>query len=355
MVETTKVCYICDNPCEYNYTMETGKNYHNCPLCGKYVISDYTITRFKGYFDKHKIACYLYHNNLKNKSPEPPYIPIKSSEEKEEEYTITEKAVENWYPKTFQQKVDMILLALAQKNKTEGEPIILNNNEIISLFFLKYNKTNTPQSLFNIQNSEVVMKNPSSGFMSIENVPQEPPPQGKFYKNYFEQNNLLEIKETRSETECSIAITILPEGYKIIYGLQKECSYNEVFIAMSFDNDYENIRKTIIEAIRETGYTEKIMLEHQTNEWIMPEIFHLIEQSKFVIVDLTSHNLGAYYESGFAEGIGKEVIHICQEKIFKKKSHFDVKQKATVLWNTEKELKERLIKRIEATIGKAKK
>ena len=64
------------------------------------------------------------------------------------------------------------------------------------------------------------------------------------------------------------------------------------------------------------------------------------------------NNNGAYYEAGYAAGLGKEVIHICNDIKFREEGHFDIKQKSAVLWKTEDEIAELLFKRIEATIGK---
>ena len=71
------------------------------------------------------------------------------------------------------------------------------------------------------------------------------------------------------------------------------------------------------------------------------------------MVDVTVPNYGAYYEAGYAEALGKEVIICCREDIFKsdKKPHFDIAQKSLIIWEDEKDLENRLYKRIEATVG----
>ena len=40
----------------------------------------------------------------------------------------------------------------------------------------------------------------------------------------------------------------------------------------------------------------------------------LIRDAKFVIADLTHDNNGAYWEAGYAEGLGKPVIYICEKE-----------------------------------------
>lgn len=57
-----------------------------------------------------------------------------------------------------------------------------------------------------------------------------------------------------------------------------------------------------------------------------------IRRSRFVIADLTGGNQGAYWEAGFAEGLGRPVIYSC-EKSFFPKVHFDTQGLQTVIWD----------------------
>lgn len=54
---------------------------------------------------------------------------------------------------------------------------------------------------------------------------------------------------------------------------------------------------------------------HHTGS-ILKNILLEIEKSDFVIADLTGQNPNVYYELGFARGINKNAICICQEKNF---------------------------------------
>ncbi|MGO9847825.1 MAG: hypothetical protein ACLPKT_14875, partial [Methylocella sp.] len=68
---------------------------------------------------------------------------------------------------------------------------------------------------------------------------------------------------------------------------------------------------------------------------------------RFLIADLSDDNAGAYWEAGFAEGLGKPVIYVCRarEGGELKKTHFDANHRHTVRWDlsaldqTAKELK----------------
>ena len=60
-----------------------------------------------------------------------------------------------------------------------------------------------------------------------------------------------------------------------------------------------------------------------------------IREAKFVIADLTHDNNGAYWEAGYAEGLGKPVIYICEKEKFERggRTHFDTNHCTTVLWS----------------------
>lgn len=59
-----------------------------------------------------------------------------------------------------------------------------------------------------------------------------------------------------------------------------------------------------------------------------------IRDAAFVLVDLTHANEGAYWEAGYAEGLGKPVLYLCNKQIFEEKgTHFDTNHCTTVLWD----------------------
>lgn len=123
------------------------------------------------------------------------------------------------------------------------------------------------------------------------------------------------------------------------------------FIAIKFAGNEERI-DAIQRAIALAGYEPRIMNEYETNNWIMPEIFHQIKISRFVVVDLSVRCDGAYYEAGYAHALGKEVIHIYDSRESKTNPlHFDVAQKSTVIYSSYDELVTKLVARIKATVN----
>lgn len=149
---------------------------------------------------------------------------------------------------------------------------------------------------------------------------------------------------------------ITAEGWKKIDDLlNKEYTIRQGFIAMSFCDETKAIREAFRTAIDECGYTVRVIDEKEHNNQIVPEILYEISRSKFVVVDVTFPNYGAYYEAGYAQALGKEVIVCCREDCFasgdkKQKPHFDIAQKSMIVWKDKEDLINRLKRRIKATV-----
>lgn len=148
--------------------------------------------------------------------------------------------------------------------------------------------------------------------------------------------------------------TISAEGWKKIEEIRnRERAVKQGFIAMRFGEETKSIREAFRTAIKDCGYDVSIIDEKEHNNQIVPEIFYEIERSKFVVVYVTVPNYGAYYEAGYVQALGKQVIMCCRKSEFdsdKGRPHFDVAQKSMIVWKDEEELVERLRKRIEATV-----
>ena len=110
------------------------------------------------------------------------------------------------------------------------------------------------------------------------------------------------------------------------------------FLAMEFGD--QKLDKLINDFVkpsisRELGY-ELVDMRDVPRAGIIDNIMRAqIQDSEFVIVDLTHDNSGAYFEAGFAEGAKIPVIYICEEtKINRDKTHFDTNHNTTVMWKT---------------------
>ena len=113
------------------------------------------------------------------------------------------------------------------------------------------------------------------------------------------------------------------------------------FMAMKFGDAelFGLYRDHLRPATEQTGFELRTTNEgHQTAGSIDNRMRVEIRTSRFMVCDLTHGNRGAYWEAGFAEGLGRPVFYICREDILKNPSHvdhphFDIRQQLIVPWN----------------------
>jgi hypothetical protein len=107
------------------------------------------------------------------------------------------------------------------------------------------------------------------------------------------------------------------------------------FLAMKFGDDrLESLVSGHLKpAIANLGY-ELVDMRDVAMAGVIDNIMRMrIRDANFVIADLTHGNAGAYWEAGYAEGLGKPVIYICEQEIFDQEStHFDTNHCTTVMW-----------------------
>lgn len=239
---------------------------------------------------------------------------LETYEAKDANYVNLAFEIQN-YPTTFTEKIDQSLLNLAYLNPHYNDLITIYNDQ----YRLLYMEEQDPEE-YNLD-----------AFFDL----------------------LVDFGYVRKDIN---SYHITAKGWQHIDELKK--SKNELrqgFIAMSFRKEAESIREAFRKAIGDSGYAVRVIDEKEHNNQIVPEIFFEIERSKFVVVDVTYPNYGAYYEAGYAQALGKEVIVCCRADEFssedrEKRPHFDISQKSMVVWKDEKDLVARLMRRIEATV-----
>ena len=131
--------------------------------------------------------------------------------------------------------------------------------------------------------------------------------------------------------------TLTIEGWDYYDKLSKgEVSYRKAFMALKFgDNDldkvFENVFKPcVIQAGFDLFRLDDVPIAGLIDDKLRVEI----QASDFLIADLTHDNPGAYWEAGYAEGLGKPVIYTCEKGKFEKdKTHFDTNHHLTIPWD----------------------
>lgn len=126
-------------------------------------------------------------------------------------------------------------------------------------------------------------------------------------------------------------------GWEYYYELKnKSIAGFKAFMAMRFGNNllddvYKNHFKPTVKL---AGFDLFRVDDTPRAGLIDDKIRSDIRAAKFLIADLTNENPGAYWEAGYAEGLGKPVIYTCQKSAFETHStHFDTNHHLTVIWD----------------------
>ena len=135
-------------------------------------------------------------------------------------------------------------------------------------------------------------------------------------------------------------ITLSLAGWKYYEKLKRGAiDSRKAFMAMEYGNEELDkiVDKHFKPAVADTGF-ELIRLNDNPKDGSIDDRLRVeIRNSRFLISDLTHDNNGAYWEAGYAEGLGKPVIYTCKEEKFdKEKTHFDTNHHLTVMWDAAK-------------------
>lgn len=311
----------------------------NCPVCGRYKYNTFVQNPndYFGYTERDKVAAYLFYNGIHKTYEEllsgngkREYLWLDSEPHKTEENNwfedVTIEQVRAFNRLTFAEKISQILRNIAEKSKFYNDWVIYSLDEIISLTFIKRWKDNKQQYYKDILKIQFV-----------------------YILDYLKENKLTEYFIAR---DSIFRLRLLPDGWaRIEKDEQDENNSKNAFIAMSFDKSMDDVKATLKDVISKNGYNPRIMSEIEHNHQIVPEMLYEIRQAKFLVAELTNHNNGAYFEAGYALGLGKDVIQVCRKDTFGNDGHFDVKQVNTILWEDLEDLSKKLDNRIKATIS----
>jgi len=218
------------------------------------------------------------------------------------------------FPKSYPEILDRVLLNLANEANFSPREILYPHAEFRPFFIVASGKNGEQEKkdLLNILQEE--------GFLKWEeNVP------------------------------LITAITLTLSGIKKALELNKGSQGNSehAFIAMWFSPTLDPFAEALKQAIKFAGYVPHVVKDEPHNDYIMNKVLNLINESRFVIADITSvpeeifadgHPSkgvrgGVYFEAGYALGKGMPVILTCREDAdAKARIHFDLAQRNTIFW-----------------------
>lgn len=350
------ICPICGSSNPKKQLLKNGDYvFFDCPTCGRFKIDIDTLINISNYAEKDKLASYLYYNNEKSKSCNDPnrmlFFNFIGSDEsfekvkKESPYSfhVTKEIVDNWYPNSFNEKIDMFLLNLYNRQNYFEDKVQFTEEQLKSACFVtRY--LDWGKELNRNQVSE----------------------QANSFVRYLSKQDFVSLAPSNEY------IILKPDGLKRVDEFQKSDINNKnVFVSMAFNDKTKDTREAIKEGIISSGYSPEFIDEIIHNKQIVPEMFRLIRESRFLILEISDPNYGAYYEAGYALGLGKEVIICCNKDVFDGnysvfnknitveeyekfykylKPHFDIAQKQILVWKDYEDLSNKLSEWIKAII-----
>lgn len=108
----------------------------------------------------------------------------------------------------------------------------------------------------------------------------------------------------------------------------------QAFMAMPFgDSELDQLfTESLVPAVAKTGF-ELVRIDSRQRAGLIDDRLRVeIRRSRFLIAELTGLNHGAYWEAGFATGLGRPVIYTCKKSEFEK-THFDTNHHLTIIWD----------------------
>lgn len=117
---------------------------------------------------------------------------------------------------------------------------------------------------------------------------------------------------------------------------QGSVAYRKAFMAMKFGDERLNsvLESSFKPAAKRAGFELTKLNDIPKAGLIDNRLRVEIQSSDFVVADLSHDNLGAYWEAGYAEGLGKSVIYTCERSKFESaKTHFDTNHHLTITWD----------------------
>jgi hypothetical protein len=118
--------------------------------------------------------------------------------------------------------------------------------------------------------------------------------------------------------------------------LKGSATYRKAFMAMKFgDPDLNAVLENVFKPSAKMAGFDLFKLDDVPQAGLIDDRLRVeIQSSDFLIADLTHANNGAYWEAGYAEGLGKPVIYSCEKEQFNlQKTHFDTNHHLTVVWD----------------------
>ena len=157
-----------------------------------------------------------------------------------------------------------------------------------------------------------------------------------------------------AQRNSGMACTLTGLGWDEAARLQNPAAVEkaDIFVAMAFDPALAKAwTDGLIPGIQGAGYRPKRVDSDEHNDKIDDRIMAGIRSCFAVVVDVTQQNRGAYFEAGFAIGLGRPVVWTVRGDDLAN-VHFDTRQFNHVVWSTPEELALKLQNRLLGVFGR---
>ena len=137
-----------------------------------------------------------------------------------------------------------------------------------------------------------------------------------------------------NDSDKEFGLTV--KGWFKFEDMKKSSSNSKfAFMAMEYNDELFKIARNVFRpAVLQTGFDLKILRDYLKPGIVDNQMIVEIKKSRFLLADLTHRNNGAYWEAGYAEGLGKPVIYLCEKSEFEKhRTHFDTNHYTTIVWD----------------------
>jgi hypothetical protein len=176
-----------------------------------------------------------------------------------------------------------------------------------------------------------------------------------YIANHLRQRGLIWYDRVDKSTSSSpLQFLMNFDGWQQFEILKNKSSQSRVaFMAMQYgEAELDSVVAQVFRpAVAKTGFELQVLTDMPRAGLIDDRLRVEIRRSHFLIADVTHRNPGAYWEAGFAEGLGKHVIYTCKKEKFAEASHFDTNHHLTVMWDSDfDKVGQRLKETIRATL-----
>ena len=179
----------------------------------------------------------------------------------------------------------------------------------------------------------------------LERAAEGKPPEELKDQKFIDSHNATNefIKEVKLLTSSESSRSLLERSL--------EQPLKQIFVIMQFGDDlldsaYEGVIKPLGEKY---GFEVLRVDEIQDSGNISQQILENISQSELILADLTGERPNCYYEAGFAQALGKEIIFSIHKE---DEVHFDLAGYRFINWKTETGFRRKLKQRLESYTSK---